>query len=88
MSTTIKTNCERCGDLDLTPEDVTVLIDLGEHNDKYQFECTTCGYTIDKPANEQVSAVLLASGCNYKAFNRSPIDEEEVQAFTRTLDTL
>jgi len=60
--TTIKATCPVCGDVDLTPKDVRLTVAESAGWATYTFRCTQCDDDIEKPADEEVVALLSSAG--------------------------
>jgi hypothetical protein len=60
--TTIKATCPTCGDVDLTPEQLTLTVapELGWA--QYGFICPTCAAVVRKPADDEVVSLLSGAG--------------------------
>lgn len=85
--TTIRTTCDRCGDVELTTEDLGLLLDADGEQGRYRFTCPLCGDVQHRPANHRVVSILLATGVRYEIVSAPrPISEEEIVAFARALD--
>lgn len=84
--TTIKTTCSRCGDIQLSPEDLALELDPSEEAGSYRFACPTCEFVQRRPANARVVSVLLATGVTYHIVNTNPITESEIMAFVDALE--
>ena len=85
--TTIKTTCNRCGDIHLTPDDVALELHPGGREGDYRFKCPTCTSMQRRPANSRVVSVLLATGVQFEVINTDPITEREIEAFSAALET-
>lgn len=85
--TTIKTTCARCGDVHLTPGDVSLELRPGGREGDYHFNCPTCTAHQSRPANSRVVSVLLATGVQFEVINTDPITEREIEAFVAALET-
>ena len=85
--TTIKTTCTRCGDVQLTHEDLSLELDPSEEMGSYRFACPTCSTVQSRPANSRVVSVLLATGVGYHIVDPSPITEDEIDSFVAALET-
>ena len=85
--TTIRTTCKRCGDVELTTGDIGLELAADDATGNYRFACPTCGVVQRKPASHRVVSILLATGVDYEIV-QSPgvITEDEIAAFTRSLD--
>jgi hypothetical protein len=90
--TTILATCPTCGDVCLTPGDLSVRQD--EDATEYRFACHFCERVIRKEADAALVEALLRVGVPYERdvahrFHPSfvpPIDEAEVSAFSAALD--
>lgn len=60
--TTIKASCPCCGDVELTPPLVRLVVCTVTDWSFYSFRCTTCQDEIRKPAGTDVVKLLTAGG--------------------------
>jgi hypothetical protein len=60
--TTIKATCPTCGDVDLTPAEVTVTVADALGWSTYSFRCASCADAVCKPADEEVVQLLTGAG--------------------------
>jgi hypothetical protein len=60
--TVIRTNCPRCGEIDLEPGDVTLTIASGGQGSSYAFACPGCDDIVEKPADRKTVAILISAG--------------------------
>ena len=60
--TTIKASCPTCGEVELTPEDVSLMVCSHAPLSYYAFTCWTCTHEIRKPADDHVVALLVSGG--------------------------
>jgi hypothetical protein len=60
--TTIKASCPSCGDVELTPQQVRLVVCSVKSWSYYAFTCTTCLEEIRKPAGRDVVALLISGG--------------------------
>lgn len=72
--TTIKATCPVCGDVDLTPNDVRLTVAEAAGWATYTFTCSECHEDIEKPADEEVVALLSSAGV---AIDRVPAEALE-----------
>ena len=85
--TTIRTTCNRCGDIELTTADLTLELTAVGSTGQYRFECPYCDAVQRRAANQRVVSILLATGVRYElASTEGPITEEEISAFASALD--
>jgi hypothetical protein len=59
---TIKASCPCCGDVDLTPAQVRLVVCSVPDWSYYAFGCAGCGDEIRKPASTQVQGLLRTGG--------------------------
>ena len=60
--TTIKASCPTCGEVELTPADVSLMVCSHAPLSYYAFTCTTCLDTVKKPADDHVVSLLVSGG--------------------------
>ena len=60
--TTIKASCPTCGEVELTPADVSLMVCSHAPLSYYAFVCGTCGEEIRKPADDHVVSLLVSGG--------------------------
>lgn len=85
--TTIRTTCERCGDVELTTADIALELAPSGTTGSYRFECPFCISVQRRPANNRVVSILLATGVEYEIIDPvGPITESEIEAFAAALD--
>lgn len=60
--TTIKASCPTCGDVELTPADVSLLVCSSAPLSYYSFGCPTCRVEIRKPADDHIVSLLISGG--------------------------
>jgi hypothetical protein len=60
--TVIRTNCPRCGEVDLGPKQVTLAIASGGQGSTYAFTCPGCDEIVEKPADRKTVAILVSAG--------------------------
>jgi hypothetical protein len=75
--TTIKATCPVCGDVDLTPADLTLVVAERLGWSVYLFTCATCVTVVRKPADDEVVALLTQAGVRLE---RLDVPEEFVEA--------
>lgn len=84
--TTIRTTCSRCGDVELTPKDLTLELSPSSGSGTYSFDCPFCDRTERRPATHRVVSILLATGVAYEVTDEEPITEEEIEEFRQGID--
>lgn len=60
--TTIKASCPSCGDVELTPQQVRLVVCSAPGWSYYAFTCTCCHEEIRKPAGKDIVALLVSGG--------------------------
>jgi hypothetical protein len=60
--TTIKASCPTCGEVELTPSDVSLMVCSHAPLSYYAFDCHTCGTEVRKPADDHVVSLLVSGG--------------------------
>ena len=60
--TTIKTSCPVCGDVELTPGQLRLVVCSRTDWSFYSFLCTTCRDEVKKPADGEVVTLLVSGG--------------------------
>ena len=60
--TTIKASCPTCGEVELTPADVSLMVCSHAPLSYYAFDCPTCADEVRKPADEHVVSLLVSGG--------------------------
>ena len=60
--TTIKASCPTCGEVELTPADVSLMVCSHAALSYYAFTCLTCLDEVRKPADDHVVSLLVSGG--------------------------
>ncbi|MCU1588998.1 MAG: hypothetical protein JWP11_254 [Frankiales bacterium] len=60
--TTIKASCPTCGEVELTPGDVSLMVCSHAPMSYYSFCCPTCTDEVRKPADDHVVSLLVSGG--------------------------
>ena len=86
--TTIRTTCERCGDVELTTSDISLELEGSGDEGTYRFACPECLSIQRRPASHRVVSILLATGVAYEiAIETAPITEREITEFVSMLES-
>ncbi|MDA8196939.1 MAG: hypothetical protein M0019_07025 [Actinomycetota bacterium] len=72
----IKASCPSCGDVELTLNDIKVMVCSTDGSASYNFRCPGCRFRVAKPAEKAVVDILLSSGVTM-SFWRLPLELEE-----------
>jgi hypothetical protein len=60
--TTIKASCPSCGEVELTPADVSLMVCSHAPLSYYSFACPGCHDEVRKPADDHVVSLLVSGG--------------------------
>ena len=60
--TTIKASCPACGEVELTSQDVTLMVCNHAPQSYYTFCCPKCTAEVRKPADDHVVSLLVSGG--------------------------
>lgn len=60
--TNIRATCPECGEVNLTPDDIQLLISGNEEGSTYAFDCPQCVGKIIKPADARIIQLLISGG--------------------------
>ena len=60
--TTIKASCPTCGEVELTPADLSLMVCSHAPLSYYAFCCPTCLDEVRKPADDHVVSLLISGG--------------------------
>ena len=60
--TLIKASCPGCGEVELTPADVALMVCSHAPLSYYAFTCNGCGGKVRKPADDHVVSLLVSGG--------------------------
>jgi endogenous inhibitor of DNA gyrase (YacG/DUF329 family) len=60
--TTIKASCPTCGDVELTPDEMRLVVCSRSEWSYYAFDCPTCADEVRKPADEEIVSLLMSGG--------------------------
>ena len=60
--TTIKASCPTCGEVELTPADVALMVCSHAPLSYYAFSCPGCHDEVRKPADDHVVSLLVSGG--------------------------
>jgi len=60
--TLIKASCPTCGEVELTPADVALMVCSHAPLSYYAFQCSGCSTEVRKPADDHVVSLLVSGG--------------------------
>lgn len=67
--TTIKATCPTCGDVDLKPRDINVVVAPAAGWATYAFACPACEDQVTKTADDEVVTLLRGAGVSVERVN-------------------
>lgn len=73
--TTIRTTCPRCGEVDMGPESILLLVAQGGREGTYRFTCPTCMDAVEKRADRKIVALLVSAGVDVAGRGRTATEE-------------
>jgi hypothetical protein len=62
MTTQIKATCPDCGEVNLTPDDVQLMVCAVQTLSYYAFDCSGCVRQVRKPADDRIVSLLKSGG--------------------------
>lgn len=75
----VRATCPNCGDVELTVNDVQVLLCVTTAHSTYSFLCPTCSVLVNKEANDSVVESLTSAGSRLVAWSLpAELDEPKV----------
>lgn len=66
---TIRATCPTCGDVELSSDDMQVLVCSSDQSAAYSFQCPECLVMITKPTDHRVVDVLVSSGVALRSWD-------------------
>lgn len=70
----IKTTCPRCGEVDLTAEQIALQVSIAGEASSYSFECPVCVKKVHKPADTRVVQLLISGGVKPEVVDGAPTE--------------
>lgn len=84
--TNIRATCPRCGEVDLTAEDIDLWIAKNEDDSVYTFDCPSCVERVQKPADARIVRLLISGGVRAMTLEESPAPEAPAFTYDDLLD--
>jgi hypothetical protein len=66
--TTIKASCPTCGEVELTPLDISLMVCSHAPRSYYAFSCPGCHDEVRKPADDHVVSLLVSGGVSARVW--------------------
>jgi predicted RNA-binding Zn-ribbon protein involved in translation (DUF1610 family) len=60
--TAIRIKCPTCGEVDLSPEEMSLFMAPSGDQLSYSFTCPVCSLEVDRPTTRKTAAMLIAAG--------------------------
>lgn len=60
--TSIKASCPTCGEVEMTENDIILMVSNTTGRSYYEFDCDKCDLQIRKPADNEVISLLVRGG--------------------------
>jgi hypothetical protein len=60
--TIIRTRCSQCGEVDVGPEAILLLVPESGADGSYRFTCPVCRRDVENPAESKIVALLVSAG--------------------------
>ena len=73
---TIRTNCPTCGEVDLSPEAISLEVAGDGDRGRYAFTCPDCSADITRAADRRAVSLLLAAGATTSHGTDAPAETE------------
>jgi hypothetical protein len=85
--TSIRTNCPRCGEVEMGANVVLLSVEPGAEEGFYSFVCPVCQDLVEKPADKKIVSLLRSVGVDLaERRQESPADPERPGGPPFTLD--
>jgi hypothetical protein len=72
----IRASCPTCGDVDIAPDAMTVMLCSSNGEASYVFRCPNCAMVVSKAVDKRIVEILVSSGVRIH-FWRLPDESEE-----------
>jgi hypothetical protein len=79
MTTQIKATCPECGEVNLTPDDVQLMVCTVQTLSYYAFDCGGCVRQVRKPADDRIVSLLKSGGVRVQRW-KVPAEALETKA--------
>lgn len=86
--TTIRATCPTCGEVELTPDDIQLMVCSSAPSSYYQFDCPLCGDAVQKPADDRVVQLLISGGVAATVWDPEDADPDRLGGPAFTLDDI
>jgi hypothetical protein len=93
----IRASCPTCGDIEVAPGRVKVMLCSSNGEASYTFRCPRCSMIVSKPVERRIVEVLVAAGVRLQFWRLPeelgehhegpPLDEHDAEALRAALDT-
>jgi predicted RNA-binding Zn-ribbon protein involved in translation (DUF1610 family) len=76
--TSIRTNCPRCGEVEMRADVILLTVEPTSGEGTYSFVCPSCEDLVEKPADRKIVSLLKSVGVDV-AEHPNPLEEIEVR---------
>lgn len=93
----IKASCPECGDVEVAPGRVKIILCSSNGEASYTFRCPSCGFIVAKPVERRIVEVLVAAGVRLQFWrlpeelsehhDGPPLDEHDAASLRDALET-
>jgi len=83
--TLINAVCDDCGDVELTPDDLVVVVDGIHGSGTYAFDCPCCDAAVTQYVSARFAHLLVAAGVFHTVVEPPPLRSIDVEQFLRFL---
>jgi hypothetical protein len=83
--TLINAVCDDCGDVELTPDDLVVVVDGIHGSGTYAFDCPTCDAAVTQYVSARLAQLLVAAGVFHTVVEAPPLGLSDIELFARLL---
>lgn len=77
--------CPQCGDVELSIDAVSVLVDERRGSGAYSFSCPGCGHVTSRRVSPRMTDTLVSSGAAHSVVATAPFADDDVEYFSRLL---
>lgn len=58
----IRASCPACGDVDILPEDMTIMVCVSDGQTSYVFRCPVCMMAVSREVDRRIMEILVSAG--------------------------
>ena len=84
----IRASCPSCGDIDVAPNEMTIMLCSSNGESGYVFRCPVCSMVVSKSVDKRIVEILVSAGVKVHFWRLPDELEESVEAPPVTYDDL